>query len=163
MKKDNHEFYSYILNQPVCSSMYLLWEGKQENASFLISLYEWVSNIVCAFKIQLKFYFWINSTSCLKSNLILHLLHNLHVIRNDLQSDKTRPTEILTTTVHPLMNFSTTDSGAFSISVHIILVKLMRLEQITDRGHLYQSRTHTEGNYILLLVCEVPSPQTSWH
>lgn len=81
--------------------------------------------------------FMINSTSCMKSNLILDVLHNLHVIRNDLQSDKTRPTEILTTvlpTVHPQMDSSTTDSGTFSISVQIILVKPMCLKQITDGG-----------------------------
>lgn len=73
----------------------------------------------------------------MKSNIILDLLHNLHVIRNDLQSDKTRPTEILTPallTVQPQMNFSTTDSGTFSISVQIILVKPMCLKQITDGG-----------------------------
>lgn len=79
----------------------------------------------------------INSTSCIKSKLILNLLHNLHVIRNDLQSDKTRPTEILTTelpTERPQMNLSTSDCGAFSISVQIILVKPMCSKQITDGG-----------------------------
>lgn len=79
----------------------------------------------------------INATSCVKSNLILDLMHNLHVIRNDLQSDKTRPTEILTAaapTVHPQIYSSTTDSGTFSISVQIILVKPMCLKQITDGG-----------------------------
>lgn len=79
----------------------------------------------------------INSTSVIKSKLILKLLHNLHVIRNDLQSDKARPTEILTMallSVHPEMDFRTTDSSTFSISVQIILVKLMCLKQITDGG-----------------------------
>lgn len=79
----------------------------------------------------------MNSTSCIKSKLILNLLHNLHVIRNDLQSDKTRPTEILTTvlpTERPQMNLSTSDCGAFSISVQIILVKPMCSKQITDGG-----------------------------
>lgn len=32
---------------------------------------------------------------------MLDLLHNLHLIRNDLQSDKTCPTETLTTASHP--------------------------------------------------------------
>lgn len=73
---------------------------------------------------------------------MLDLLHNLHVIRNDLQSDKTCPTEILTTAVHPQMNFSTTDSSTFSISVQIIL-KLMHLKQITSGGHLIQTHTPT--------------------
>lgn len=76
----------------------------------------------------------MNSASCIKSNLILDVLHNLHIIRNDLQSEKTYPTEILTRvllTRHPQMNFSTTDSSTFSISVQIILVKPMCLRQIT--------------------------------
>lgn len=40
--------------------------------------------------------FMIDSSSWIKSDLILDLLHNLHVIRNDLQSDKTRPAETRT-------------------------------------------------------------------
>lgn len=35
--------------------------------------------------------FMINSTSYIKSNLILDVLHNLHVMRFDLQSDKNTP------------------------------------------------------------------------
>lgn len=73
---------------------------------------------------------------------MLDLLHNLYVIRNDLQSDKTCPTEILTTVEHPQMNFSTTDSGTFSITVQIIL-KRRHLKQITDGEHLIQSHTPT--------------------
>ena len=92
----------------------------------------------------------MNSTSCTKSNLILDLLHNLHVIRNDLQSHKTHPTEILTAApptaaaAHPQMNFSTMDSGTFSISVQIILVKPDAFETNYRWGHLIRSRTPTD-------------------
>lgn len=86
----------------------------------------------------------INFSSCMKSNLMLNLLHNLHVIRNALQSDKTRPTVILTEllqTAHQQMNSGAVDSSTFSISVQIILVKPMCLKQITDVIHSFTA-TH---------------------
>lgn len=71
------------------------------------------------------------STSQVWNNAVLNLLHNLNTISNDSQPRQTRPAEILRPE-RPGMNFSTADSDTSSIRLQRMLVKLIRLKQITD-------------------------------
>lgn len=109
------------------------------------------------FKIHATVFFITkNAWPCIEHSWILDPLHNLHVIRNDLQSDIMVIVTQVFLTVRPQTNFSATDSaGTFSITVHtILLILILYLKQNPDGG--FNSKPHAQKwNWILLLAGEL--------